>query len=255
MNLDRYARLKSPIHRWEPRSKLVSLLTLIFAFAFVRHLILLPFMVVITAGLYLISRLPFGFWLSRLRYPGFFIAAMVFFLPFGTGETVLWQWGWLSLKQEGCEALALILVRFASILTVSLVLFGTAPIANSLKAMRSLGLPALIVDMALLTYRYLQELQEMRVKMQRAMQLRGFQRDRLTRRNLQILAQLTGTLLIRSYERSQRVYYAMILRGYGQEKAQAKKSIQDIDRFSWILSIITLTVAMTIFILELLMSR
>ncbi|MGK7927086.1 MAG: cobalt ECF transporter T component CbiQ [Spirulina sp.] len=254
MNLDRYSHLKSPIHQWEQRSKLVSLLTLIFAFAFVSHLLLLPLMIVITAGLYFCSRLPLRFWLTRLRYPGFFIAAMVLFLPFGAGETVLWQWGSLSLKQEGCEALILILVRFVSILTVSLVLFGTAPLGNSLKAMRSLGVPVLIVDMALLAYRYLQELQEMRIKMQRAMQLRGFRRDRLTGRNLKLLAQLTGILLIRSYERSQRVYHAMILRGYGQDKSPDKKGFYNLDRFSWIASSITLSIAIIFFLLELIMS-
>ena len=255
MNLDRYAHLKSPIHQWEQRSKLVSLLTLIFAFAFVSHLLLLPLMVAITIGLYFLSRLPLRFWLTRLRYPGFFIVVMVLFLPFGTGETILWQWGWLSLKQEGCEALVLILIRFLSILTVSLVLFGTATLRDSLKAMRSLGVPALIVDMALLAYRYLQEVQEMRIKMQRAMQLRGFQRDRLTYKNLQVLAQLTGVLLIRSYERSQRIYQAMILRGYGQEKSQASKKLKRCDRSSWIASIITLSIAIGFFVLEWIMSN
>jgi cobalt/nickel transport system permease protein len=255
VNLDRYAYLKSPIHQWEQRSKLVSLLTLIFAFAFVSHLLLLPLMGAITIGLYLLARLPLRFWLIRLRYPGFFIGAMVLFLPFGAGETILWQWGWLSLKQEGCEALVLILIRFLSILTVTLVLFGTATLSDNLKAMRSLGVPALIVDMALLAYRYLQEVQEMRIKMQRAMQLRGFQRHRFTSKNLQVLAQLMGVLLIRSYERSQRVYQAMILRGYGQEKSQAKKNLSGGDRLSWTASIMTLSIAIGFFVLEWMMSN
>ncbi|MEM9538798.1 MAG: cobalt ECF transporter T component CbiQ [Cyanobacteria bacterium P01_E01_bin.42] len=250
MNLDRHARLQSPIHQWEQRSKLVSLLTLIFAFAFVSHSILLPPMAAIAMALYFLSRLPFSFWLSRLRYPGLFIAAMVLFLPFGTGETVVWQWGGLSLKQEGIEAVILIVVRFISILTVTLVLFGTAPLGSSLKAMRSLGIPPLIVDMALLAYRYLQELQEMRIKMQRAMQLRGFRRDRLSRKNLRILAQLTGILLIRSYERSQRVYQAMLLRGYGQEQLKFKQREYESDRWSWIASIITFIVSTSFLILE-----
>lgn len=255
MNLDCHARLHSPIHRWEQRSKLVSLLILIFAFAFVSHLVLLPFMAAIAIGLYLFSRLPFSFWLSRVRYPGLLVTAMVSFLPFGAGETVLWQWGILSLKQEGCEAVILIVVRFVSILTVTLVLFGTAPLGSSLKAMRSLGIPALIVDMALLAYRYLQELQNMRIKMQKAMQLRGFQSNRFSRRTLRLLAQLTGVLLIRSYEQSQHIYQAMILRGYGQEKSQEKKRKYECDRLSWVASIMTCSISIVFTILEWIVSN
>ncbi|ERN40252.1 cobalt ABC transporter, permease protein CbiQ [Rubidibacter lacunae KORDI 51-2] len=213
--LDRYAYLCSPIHRWEQRSKLLALLSLIFAFACVRHLLLLPAMVVVTAGLYWASRLPVRYLLRRLRYPGLFIAAAVALLPFAGGETAIAQWGPLTVWLEGCKALVLIAVRFACILTISLILFGTAPFATSIKAMRALGLPATIVDMMLLTYRYLDSLGDTRLRMQRAMQLRGFQTHGWNCRTLAMLASLAGSLLVRSYEQSQRVYYAMRLRGYG----------------------------------------
>lgn len=51
--------------------------------------------------------------------------------------------------------------------------------------------------------------------MQRAMKLRGFQAHHLSPRNVSLLAALMGTLLVRSYEQSQQVYQAMMLRGYG----------------------------------------
>lgn len=217
--LDRYAHLDSPIHRWEQRSKLVALLTLIFAFALVEDLSLMPPMILVTGILLGLSRLPLGFVLNRLRYPGLFIAAVVIFLPFVAGETVLWQWGWLTLYQEGCLAVLAIATRFTCIIIVSLVLFGTAPFLTSIRALRALGLPHIIVDMMLLSYRYIEELGQTLTTMQRAMRLRGFQINRLNRRNLDRLAGLAGSLLVRSYERSQRVYEAMILRGYGSTPA------------------------------------
>jgi cobalt/nickel transport system permease protein len=213
--LDRYAHLDSPIHRWEQRSKIVALFALIFAFAFVKQLVLLPGMIVVTVMLLVLSRLPLAFVLDRLRYPGLFIAAVVIFLPFVAGETVLWQWGWLSLRQEGCIATIAIATRFTCIITVSLILFGTAPFLTTIRALRSLGLPHTIVDMMLLSYRYIEEFGTTLTTMQRAMRLRGFQANRLNRRNLDRMASLAGSLLVRSYERSQRVYEAMILRGYG----------------------------------------
>ncbi len=212
--LDKYAKLDSPIHRWEIRSKLVSLLALIFSFSFVNQLFLLPLMVIVTANLFSLSRLPFKFLLSRLRYPGLFILALVIFLPFVAGDTVILQLGILQIKQEGCLQVLLIITRFVCILTVSLVLFATAPFLTTIQAMRSLFLPDIIVDMMLLTYRYLEELGDTRITMQRAIKMRGFQSKNLSKRNLQVIASLIGSLLVRSYEQSKRVYQAMILRGY-----------------------------------------
>jgi len=213
--LDFYANLDSPIHRWESRCKLIGLFSLIFAFSFVEQLSLLPGMIVVTLVYYHLSRLPFSFLRSRLRYPGFFLLAITLLLPFTVGSTVIVQIGVLSLYQEGLVALALIATRFLCILTVSLILFGTASFLSTVKAMRSLGLPAVLADMTLLTYRYIEQFGEDLTKMKRAMQLRGFQATRFSRRNLNVLASLVGSLLVRSYNQSQQVYQAMILRGYG----------------------------------------
>jgi cobalt/nickel transport system permease protein len=215
--LDKYAYLKSPIHHWNQKPKLVALLSLIFAFAMVQKLSLLPLIIILTIILYLVSNLPFSFLLDRLRYPGIFILAVVVLLPFFAGKTIIFSWGFLAIKKEGCLAVLLIVVRFICILTVSLVLFGTAPFLTTIKAMKSLGLSSIIVDMMLLTYRYLEELGDTLITMQRSLILRGFKFNRLSKRNLQIIANLMGTLFVRSYERSKMIYKAMILRGYGQK--------------------------------------
>lgn len=216
LGLDAYAHLKSPIHRWEPRCKLVGLMGLIFVFSGVQALGLLPGMVGVAIALYIISQLPLSFLLRRLRYPGFFLFGAIALLPFISGNTVIWQFGVLTLRQEGCLAVILIAARFFSILTVALIAFGTATFSTSLKAMRGLGLPQVLADMMLLSYRYIEEFGDLFHRMKIAMRLRGFQVNKLSYRNLRMLAFLTGTLLVRSYERSERVYQAMRLRGYGE---------------------------------------
>jgi len=220
--LDEYAYLNSPIHRWEARAKLIGLLALIFAFAFVQNLRLVPAMLAVALLVYGLSRLPLSFLAARLCYPGLFILGVVAFLPFLSGPTVLWQWGWLSIRQEGIMALLLVVGRFLSIVTLGLVLFGTTPFLAVVKAMRSLGLPALLADMLLLTYRYLFVLLEMLTTMQRSMRLRGFRYHkpqqkgwRASGQRLQRVASLLGTLFIRSYEQAEQIYVAMRLRGYG----------------------------------------
>ncbi|NJR58491.1 MAG: cobalt ECF transporter T component CbiQ [Cyanobacteria bacterium CRU_2_1] len=225
VELDEYAHLDSLIHRWEPRSKLVGLLALIFAFAFVEDVRLLPAVVVVTTVLYIASRLPLSVLLKRLRYPGIFLLGIVVVLPFLSGETVIWQWGWLTVRQEGCWAVLLIACRFLAILITGFVLLGTTPFLTLVKAMRSLGLPVILADMTLLSYRYLYEIAGNLATMRQAMRLRGFRSQSKSERffipnigNLRRFASLTGTLFIRSYEQSERIYKAMRLRGYGNAR-------------------------------------
>jgi cobalt/nickel transport system permease protein len=219
-SFDTYIHRESAIHRWSPRLKLVSLLVLMFAFATVHQLALVPWMLALAAALYLLSGLPLAFLRQRLSYPGLFILAVVVLLPLTVGDTVLAQWGWLTLREEGLRATLLIVGRFLSILTLGFILLGTTPFLTLLHAMRSLGLPTILADMTLLSYRYLFEIAAMLATMQQAMRLRGFgqKRQRWLRVNgqtMQQLALLAGNLLIRSYEQSERVYKAMRLRGYG----------------------------------------
>ena len=252
--LDRYAYLDSPVHRWHQGYKLVGLLSLIFAFAFVQNIWLLPVMILATCVLFTLSKIPVSFLIKRLRYPSWFILAVIIFLPFISGEDVVLQLGYLTVKSEGCWQALLISVRFFCILTVSLVLFGTAPFLSSIKAMRSLGLPRVIVDMSLLSYRYLEELNDTLTTMQRAMKLRGFKPKGFTRRNLQVFAQLTGSILIRSYDRSLRIYQAMILRGYGSQQNRRnqpqKLKISTNNRYSMIATSMAIVTGILLIALE-----
>lgn len=213
--IDEYSSLSSPFHRWDPRYKLVGFLTLIFAFSFVRDLRLLLAVVTVTVGIYLVSRLPASYLVRRLRYPSLFLLALVLILPFVSGQTVVASLGPLAVRQEGLIGSLLIATRFLAILTVGSVLFGTAPFLTTIRAMRALRLPGLLADMVLLSFRYLHEIGNDLQKMQTAMKLRGFGGRSVALRNIRILAWLAGSILVRSYERAEWVYKAMIVRGYG----------------------------------------
>ncbi len=214
LQLDEFARLDTPLHRWDPRYKLVALMALIFSFSFVRDLYLLPAMLAVSAGLYATSRLPLSFLISKVKLPGFFLLMMAVILPFLSGQTVIFSIGPLSIRQEGCLEMLLISVKFFCILTIGIVLFGSMPFLTAVKSMRALGLPVIMADMTFFSYRYLYDIGASLKTMETAMRLRGFQKR--GRGKMGIFASLVGTLLVRSYEQSDRVYKAMILRGYGQ---------------------------------------
>lgn len=226
--------LDSWVHQWDARFKIIGLVSLMMAFAMVQSLWLLPWMILVVASLYFLSRLPRSFLGQRLRYPGFFLMGIVLFMPWLSGETPLWQWGPLTLWQEGCLTAVLIAGRFLCSVTLGFIVLGTTPFLTLVKAMRSLGMPALLTDMMLLAYRYVFEIFDTFNRMRRAMTLRGFRYHasshhasahrayahgtphyRSWHHPLTVLATVTGTLFIRSYEQAERVYQAMRLRGYG----------------------------------------
>lgn len=225
---------QSAIHHWAARPKLVSLVALMFAIAMVRHLVLLPWVLLVVGGLYLWSQLPLTYLARRLPYPGLFIVAMVGLLPWISGETVIWEWSILTLRLEGLQLAALIAGRFLAILTTGFILLGTTPFLTLLETLRSLGLPPLLTDMALLTYRYLFDIANQLATMRQAMKLRGYGQSRQTvRRQWGWLAALMGSLLLRSYEQSQRVYQAMRLRGYGQNAPAPRKMAASAGQQRW----------------------
>ncbi|MFZ5942586.1 MAG: cobalt ECF transporter T component CbiQ [Bacillota bacterium] len=216
MWLDKYNNLETVIHNWEPRVKLIGITTLIFTFAFINKLYLAPFIVLISFIIYLFAKLPVGFLLKRLRLPGFFLIIMLVLMIFVSKGTVLFTIGPLSVKKEGLLTAVLVGARFLSILTLVIVLFGTSSFTENIKAMRSLGLPVIFADIMTFTYRYFFEISNYLKTMSHAMTLRGFKAKSF--KDLAILASMVGTMFIRSFDQSERVFSAMAIRGYGQAR-------------------------------------
>ncbi|WP_045221352.1 cobalt ECF transporter T component CbiQ [Desulfonatronum thioautotrophicum] len=203
------------MHRWDPRMKLIGLLLLAFTFSFVTNPRVLPVMITLTLAMTAVSRYPFHLLLRRLRYPSLVILCLIILLPFISGLTPVVEWGRLTVTREGLQAAILVATRFFCIVTLAAVLLGTTPLLRTIKAMQALGLPSIMADMALLVVRYLEVLSADLRRMRIAMRLRGHVEQRRPWRNLPTLAWLTGSLILRGYERSQGVYNAMRLRGYG----------------------------------------
>ncbi|TBV80093.1 MAG: cobalt ECF transporter T component CbiQ [Desulfobulbaceae bacterium] len=205
----------SLLQRWDPRCKLVALGALILAFAMVNDLRLVPLILVVPLLLMVVSGLTPAFILRRLRYPSLLLLFLLIGLPLAVGEEILLTVGPLLIRREGLEAAVLIGGRFLGIFLSALILLNTSPLTANIKAMRALGLPWILTDMALLVLRYLRVIGHDYRQMRIAMRIRGFKGNRLRLRYLQIVAWLTGSLLVRSYERSDWIYRAMRLRGYG----------------------------------------
>lgn len=194
-----------------PRARLVIALLLAFGIASVQGLAVLPWVIALAVAVVLAcghSRLV----LRRMRGPAALALGLALVLPLISGGAVLAQLGPLTLRLEGLQAAALIAGRLLAIVAVTLALLAPLTPFQLVAGLRGLRLPALMSDLALLTLRYLDEVRTDLRRAQLARQLRG---GRGGWHALPDHARLLATSLIRAQARSERLWAAMRLRGYG----------------------------------------
>lgn len=213
--LDRTDIPDTIISRWGTKPKFISFVLLMFVFAGIKSLALLPLVLLIATGLFLLSRVPVRFLLRRLKLPALFIGMMALLLVFFTQGQVVGACGPFMVTREGLASALLMAGRCVAILTIIVILFYTSAFLEVLAVMHSLGIPEVLTDMLLFTHRYLHETAVMFRQMHTALALRGFAGRRC--KALIVYSYLAGTIFIRSYEQSQRLYQAMMLRGYGRQ--------------------------------------
>ncbi len=119
----------------------------------------------------------------------------------------------LALIQPGGSArFTVLLARSTLSLTILVVLIATTPFPELLALLRRLHVPSILTTMAALLHRYVFVLGEEMQRMKRARRSRTFRRGRS--RTWHSLSAAAGALFLRTTERSERIYRAMISRGW-----------------------------------------
>jgi cobalt/nickel transport system permease protein len=216
--LDKYSDRDSPVHRMDPRAKLLATL------AFIAAVSLTPTASWLAYGLYffiiavpvLLSKVPPFYILKRSLVIIPFVLLVAVFIPFfKEGEVVATVnlWGWhISLTQSGLELMGSILAKaWLSILSLVL-LTSTTGFPKLLKGMERLHTPGVMVMLLSFMYRYIFLLTDEVMRMKQARESRSFGGRRLWQ--IKTVGNMIGTLFIRSYERGERVYASMVARGF-----------------------------------------
>ncbi|MBG0789299.1 MAG: cobalt ECF transporter T component CbiQ [Desulfovibrionaceae bacterium] len=151
--------------------------------------------------------------LNRLAVVNVFIAFLWLFLPFSLPGYPLWSIGPLNLTQEGVDLALLITVKSNAIVLSLMALLGTIPVQDLGPALQQLKMPDKLCHILLFTYRYIFVIHKEYVTMRQAMRARGF-RPRTNRHTYRSYAWLVGMLLVRSWDRAERVGEAMRCRGF-----------------------------------------
>lgn len=212
--LDTIAEMDSPVHRLDPRAKvLTTLVFIVYIVSFDKYEIsrLLPFFL-FPALIIGMADLPFYYLLRKLLIVSPFVLFIGIFNPLLDREIIL-QLGSLHIS-GGWISLLSILLRFMLTVGAALLLIATTGLPAICMAFEKLGMPRIFAVQMLMLYRYIFVLIEESIRLIRGYTLRAFSKKKM---RYQVFKQLLGNLLLRTLDRAQRIHMAMLSRAFSGE--------------------------------------
>jgi cobalt/nickel transport system permease protein len=220
LDLSRYtAHADSPLQRIDGRVKTGVLLAAVVLAATLSRWQLALALWIVATGLFLTLRTGVRELLGRLLIP-LGIAWVVFLsVLFTNGTHPLFL---LPLKiitltawQEGALRGLLLFMRIMAAVTFATLLAFSTPMIEILETLRLWRVPGVIIDIADMMYRYVFIIQDTAHTMRRAQLCRMGDSAPWSRR-VADLGRLASSILIKSLDRSTRIYQAMLSRGYNE---------------------------------------
>ncbi|MCS7251219.1 MAG: cobalt ECF transporter T component CbiQ [Anaerolineae bacterium] len=226
---DPYQPLDSPIHRLDPRVKLALTLgfiltvTLLPAGAWSSYALMgaAAWTWACFSGLGIrnvIRRSMPALLFVLAALPGIFTAPGPSWLMFRLGPCLV------SVQAEGVIRILSVFLKSWLSVQIAVILIGTTAVPDLLVAMRSIGVPRFLVMTFGLMWRYLFLLTDEAIRMLRAREARSVASELPGRRGggsltwrARVTGQMVGALFLRTLERGERIYMAMVARGYDGE--------------------------------------
>ena len=207
------ARRPGLLQRLDVRAKMIGLGALVFAVIAVQHLNALALVLGLAALLALASRVPFRLlalrvWLPVLLFTGLIALPAMFLTP---GEMLV-RMPW-PITVQGLRTASLLMLRAECAASLLFLLTVTTPWNHLLRALRWFRIPAAVVALLQVSYRYIFVLLETANNMFESRQTRliGRMEPRIQRR---FAAATAAVLLDKALETSNEVHGAMQARGF-----------------------------------------
>jgi cobalt/nickel transport system permease protein len=208
-----FAHGSSIIHRIDPRFKIVFAGALSIATAVSYRFPALFFALGLSLLLVAASRLNLVSVLKKLVVVFGFLLLLWLILPLTFEGEVFTRIGPLKITRPGLILSAQITLKSVSILMMFIALVTTASFVAIGHAMDRLGIPAKIVHLMLMSYRYIFVIAQEYQRLSRAAIIRGF-RPGTNLHTYRTYAYLLGMIFVRAAERADQVYRAMRCRGF-----------------------------------------
>ncbi|MBF0227235.1 MAG: cobalt ECF transporter T component CbiQ [Desulfobacterales bacterium] len=206
-------------YNWDPRIKAATLLIYCFFIASIQKIPLALVALLISILAVLLAKIPYKKAMIRIYamagFLGMFLIVMPLTIPIKVGDTIVvfGDLNFFYFNIRGVFVALPIVLKASSIALMMLPLFSTSPISVTIRGLSGMGVPNIICEMILLTHRYIYVFVQEAGRMSKSMKLRGFQK-KTNLESLQILGNFLGMLFVKSFERTERVYEAMLSRGY-----------------------------------------
>lgn len=221
---DRYHHTESFVHRLDPRVKVVVTIAYILSNALLPDGAWMAFgfswLFLLVANV--LSNLGITFTLKRsfVALPFALVAITVLFSipgnPLSTFHFLFWD---LTITDAGLLRFESILIRSWLSVQMAILLVATARFPDIVHALEHLRVPSILTTIIAFLYRYLFVLMDEVFRLLRAREARsaaaaGVRAGGSVAWRARVAGNMAGQLFLRSYERSDRVYNAMLARGY-----------------------------------------
>lgn len=212
--LDTLSYKDTLIHRLDPRTKLLATLAFIVTvISFPKYEIsgLLPFFL-FPVLLFTLSDIPVKFILRKVLLVSSFAFFVGIFNPL-LDRQIIYVFSSFTISRGWVSFLS-IMLKFVLTITSALLLIATTSFPGICHALQKLGMPGIFVAQLLFLYRYIFVLAEEAMRVVRARDMRSFGNKG---KGMKTFVSLIGTLFLRTIERAERVYLAMLSRGFTGE--------------------------------------
>lgn len=224
ITIGQYYPVASPIHKLDPRTKILGTLIYIIALFFVKHFIGYGFVALSLYAAIRISKVPLKFILKGLKSIVFILLfTVVLNIFFTQGETQLFTFGIITITLEGILIAAKMAARLMLlIIGSSLLTLTTSPIEltdgieSLLNPFRKIGIPAHEIAMMMsISLRFIPILLEETDKIMKAQTARGadFETGNIIKR-AKAMVPILVPLFISAFRRAEELAMAMEARGY-----------------------------------------
>jgi cobalt/nickel transport system permease protein len=213
---EKFASGQSLIHQLDPKIRILASIVLSVATALCDNLYLAGIYFMISIGLITMARLHRLDVLKRLKPLFWFLLMIWVILPLTfDGETMVRFYG-LRLTAPGVILCCKITIKSITILLIFTALIATMTVASLGNGLHRIHVPDKMVFLFLMSYRYISVIEAEYKRLLRAAKFRGFT-PKTNLHSYKTYAYLAGMLFVRASVRAERVYQAMLCRGFNQK--------------------------------------
>lgn len=261
ITIGQYYPSDSFLHKLDPRTKIIAILIYMISLFVVNNFYGLLGMLLISILVVMISQIPIKYFFRGLKMILFIVLLTVALQIFMTPGTIVWQWSFLKITEEGIKQAIFMGTRLVLLISITSILtLTTTPIAltdgieHLLKPFQRIGLPAHELAMMMsIAIKFVPTLIEETDKIIKAQQARGasFDTGSIFKRAKALIPMLVP-LFISAFRRADELAVAMESRCYagGDGRTRLREiKFSKKDIFGWLVAILFLVAALSLDIL------